>query len=40
MDVDSQKTPFLTRVVEVFLRGDVAILLTIVSLCLVACRYD
>ncbi|MEZ6063676.1 MAG: efflux RND transporter permease subunit [Planctomycetaceae bacterium] len=29
-----QQTPFLTRVVEVFLRGDVAILLTLVSLIL------
>ena len=26
------KTPFLTRIVEVFLRGDVAVLLTLVSL--------
>ena len=30
----SDNTPFLTRIVEVFLRGDVAILLTIVSLML------
>ncbi|OHB83762.1 MAG: acriflavine resistance protein B [Planctomycetes bacterium RBG_16_64_12] len=31
---DSQKTPLLTRLVEVFLRGDVAVLLVVVSLIL------
>ena len=32
MTASAEKTPFLTRVVEVFLRGDVAILLTVLSL--------
>jgi len=30
----NQRTPFLTRIVEVFLRGDIAIMLTVVSLIL------
>ncbi len=34
MSSDTPKTPFLTRVVEVFLRGDVAILLVVVSILL------
>ena len=34
MSNDTQKTPFLTRLVEVFLRGDVAILLVVVSILL------
>ena len=31
---DNEKTPLMTRLVEVFLRGDVAILLIVVSLAL------
>lgn len=34
MMTSDEKTPFLTRIVEVFLRGDVAILLVVVSLVL------
>jgi len=34
MIAENEKTPILTRLVEVFLRGDVAILLTVISLAL------
>ena len=34
MVLEDERTPFLTRVVEIFLRGDVAILLTVISLAL------
>ncbi|MCA9249474.1 MAG: efflux RND transporter permease subunit, partial [Planctomycetales bacterium] len=33
-DIETANTPFLTRVVEMFLRGDVAILLVVISLLL------
>ncbi|MFC1757468.1 efflux RND transporter permease subunit [Planctomycetota bacterium] len=33
-DIEAGKTPWMTRLVEVFLRGDVAIMLTIISLLL------
>ena len=33
-DKVEEGTPFLTRIVEVFLRGDIAIMLTVVSLVL------
>jgi len=34
VSTDQQRTPFLTKIVEVFLRGDIAIMLTVVSLML------
>ncbi len=32
--LDEKNMPFLTRIVDIFLRGDVAILLTVISLAL------